>query len=97
MRDNQSHLPYFLLKGEILEDQCFSNKKLMQMQQAELQTLRQTLTEKVMAQRAPPKPLRVARRPPKPSSSSNKPTLHFSGQDGFEDAYRDFYTNQILK
>ena len=29
--------------------------------------------------------------------SSNKPTLHFSGQDGFEDAYRDFYTNQILK
>ena len=29
--------------------------------------------------------------------SSDKPTLHFSGQDGFEDAYRDFYTNQILK
>ncbi len=29
--------------------------------------------------------------------SANKPTLHFSGQDGFEDAYRDFYTNQILK
>jgi len=29
--------------------------------------------------------------------SSNKPILHFSGQDGFEDAYRDFYTNQILK
>jgi hypothetical protein len=29
--------------------------------------------------------------------SSNKPTLHFSGLDGFEDAYKDFYTNQILK
>ena len=29
--------------------------------------------------------------------SSNKPILHFSGQDDFEDAYRDFYTNQILK
>jgi starch synthase len=29
--------------------------------------------------------------------SSSKPTLHFFDQDGFEDAYRDFYTNQILK
>ena len=29
--------------------------------------------------------------------SSDKPTLHFSEQVGFEDAYRDFYTNQILK
>ena len=29
--------------------------------------------------------------------SSDKPTLHFSGQDGFEDAHRDFYINQILK
>ena len=29
--------------------------------------------------------------------SSNKPTLHFTEQDDFEDAYRDFYSNQILK
>ena len=29
--------------------------------------------------------------------SSNKPILSFSGQESFEDAYRDFYTNQILK
>ena len=29
--------------------------------------------------------------------SSDKPTLHFSGEDGFEDACRDFYINQILK
>ena len=42
------------------------------------------------------KPFKIDKNIKKEILSANKPTLHFSGQDGFEDAYRDFYINQIL-